>query len=685
MKEFLCRIDALGSITYLRYNGKSSFRSVFGGILTLLLGSLGLIILVFFGLQFISKSDFQELDLEIKNEQYEPIPLNNQLKFALHTLQDNKLALRPDMYNITVRTIRRDFNNNIFEEDQLRLEQCKSENWKEVDKSEFDYFGLDSALCLYTSDLKISTLSYIAKTEYIFFTVSINRNLTSPSMRSYMKNEMKKSLPMVILYYIDTSFNSSKIKNKTDYYINTLPVNLSYTDIRESYLIFARNKLTEVQNFLFGSNEIHHEAFSRMNLRENISVREEDETELCKIYIVRSERFRHKYVNYMKLSDLFSQIGGSLNALYICFNIITTFFNGILSENALHNMILDKLETDEIITKSNNLWDKKNNEIEKSKQKKVTKEIKPPEEANQDIHVKIFKRSSIVKEGLVKEDDSNIRKLNDKCILPNLANYDDFYNIENNKLSASMIEENSNNRLVNSQVRTSFYKLNKNKEIVRNAINSHHIQPRRLFPLPASACFYSDKVPKAHADFSKLEDEKIPLRKRNTIRLNFDEKIIANKTQIHRDKIRLFYKAEGNQQYRFTFCGRICLDFFYPCMCQKKKRKSDKKFLYTIIDYYLSNSLEVSNIMKNNWDIEMIKFLILDSAQYDAYDKIPFLNGLEVMMMFQKEKLRKFHRLNINRFALPPLDEGEEAEIKNLTMDEKLLALTDNRKDDINS
>ena len=49
--------------------------------------------------------------------------------------------------------------------------------------------------------------------------------------------------------------------------------------------------------------------------------------------------------------------------------------------------------------------------------------------------------------------------------------------------------------------------------------------------------------------------------------------------------------------------------------------------------------MEVSNFMKFYWDIELIKFLIFDNKQFDAYEKIPLLNGLDVMEVFQDNYL----------------------------------------------
>ena len=48
----------------------------------------------------------------------------------------------------------------------------------------------------------------------------------------------------------------------------------------------------------------------------------------------------------------------------------------------------------------------------------------------------------------------------------------------------------------------------------------------------------------------------------------------------------------------------------------------EKFFVYKFVDSYLNRSMEVSNLMKFYWDIEILKFLLLDNFQYDAFKKI---------------------------------------------------------------
>jgi len=158
----------------------------------------------------------------------------------------------------------------------------------------------------------------------------------------------------------------------------------------------------------------------------------------------------------------------------------------------------------------------------------------------------------------------------------------------------------------------------------------------------------------------------------------FNENTIAEKASIVRKRVRNILNRREGHFLSADICYIVCIRFLASCFCSSTfkscQRNKESTYIFSLINNYLNRSMEVTNLMKNYWDIELMKFLLLDFKQYDAYRKISFLNGLEIMQIDKDKEMRT--DIVTKRKSFKVMDNQLEKIIRNYSLDEKLLALT---------
>lgn len=633
MKACLHNLDFLGTITNLRYNGYSTYRSRIGGVLTLLIFFMGLAVVLFFYKRYTSLQNYSvSQDFHVKDTD-DQVPMNRKLKIAVDTFFHGQKEFRNDFLELQPYLVTKEEISMPHTLKRLNFVKCNKTEW-DIDR-DFEYNDLANAHCIDVDDLLLSDTLQNKNISYISIVFSIKLDRSESDKANEFNNQQIKNiinaLPTVKFYFRDSYYTlHSEVSHeiKLFNYINKFSMTLSMNSIKESTLKFGQDLLIIYQDNLFGFYEKKYDVFNMNSISHMSSDRPEDVLDIYKINIYASERKVEIIVELTKLTDFISQVGGALNALLISFQLLTGFLNNIFATVSMSNLMFAKLEIEESRGRFNSL------------------QLRFKDEKNKKVEVK-----QVIEEENKRNLDESNNRLNDVSNSP--------YAKESSKVEIYSLNQ-SKNLLHNSK------KLNE-IQIEENSLN---LNQKKKSPIQEDKT--KPKKLESNLKHSVLENnQRKPLAENEE---PFNPRVIACKVIDTRSSVRQVIFDRKGKKIQISSTQLICIKYLgcmlFDCCCCRKTRSI--KIIYNIIDDYFNRSMEITNLMKSHWDLEILKFLLFNQDQFDAFQKIPFLNGIEIIKLQQDDEMK----MKIKSLLMKKMTEKSEYNLRNLQMNEKLLALT---------
>lgn len=605
-------LDFLGTSTILRYNGYTSYRSRFGGFLSTLLILLGSIIFFFFMIKYLSKNEYYIFVDSNLNNLDKPYPLSDKFRLAIHTQFDGEFQFRDDLFEIEPKFIYSNPKLKQYQEFHLTISSCNHTSWDFVNK-EFEKNDIKSARCVDAKGAKLT--KEVLNWDSLYVSLRVKLKQDNKELENSIKSQILESLPQVIVYIIDSYYTIDKAI-ETKYQINKWAMNITYDKMKESVVKYSDDKKIAYRDNLISQSSEEDFMFTINSITHDSADRSKSNSLLYKIDFYMADRYKIVKIEYSKMTDFISQVGGSLNFMLICFQIFTSFFNNAFSLSEMLNLLFSKIHNEEELKDSCKFIVSNANTKNDKKQSKISQNLNQDEKQmfNNAKTSGVDRKSSSICNSQIRSADQSMNNL---------------------------IKEEKKDLSINS-----------NNDLEKRGFETLKQENNKSFKNSSSLCI---------ADKEKNET------------VIYDYQVIARKMKDAREEINKLIGKNSSRPLRSSTCYVICIKYLQCCLCNCclcPKYKSTV-YLYNLLDYYLTRSMETTNIMKNYWDVELIKFLIFNKTQFENYKKIPFLNGLSVMQIQEEDEMKIKLKTSIRRM----LTLNSEESIRNYSMDEKLYAL----------
>lgn len=338
MKYFL-QLDFVGDTIDLVHEKRTRTSTFLGSVLTM---SIGIICAVFGFIEAINIFSRKTYNLSLSNyyEDISRINATNNFPFSwgIWKLGQKAVVNQSSYFTITPRLWNVSFDSNGVKKAgpiPLKTESCK--NFKndnlygkrsEYLRSAFSDDIINNVLeCLdQTQDLNFLNLEGEKYQNHFFFTINACDNSTSKVMCKPI-GEIENMLADAYLAIATPNYNfdNSNFTNPEQFYVGLQLFKIDAESM--SKILFKYNKIIYNSNNGIISNEIESKTFYQMETGLQIVYPKRTGTQFGSITLVTNHVNIIYNRNYTKIQNVFAEIGGIANALYILFYITNMYFS----------------------------------------------------------------------------------------------------------------------------------------------------------------------------------------------------------------------------------------------------------------------------------------------------------------------------------------------------------------------
>ena len=610
LKNFIRFCDIFGILVTFRINNKIKYRSIDGGIATIIFLIYSIFFAIYLGIPFIKRKN---IDFIYSNKIVQSQPYIN--------LTDSNFSLAFGIqYPINLSSAINDFEKyfnysmilkEVIEKTSIKnypieLKYCLLSDFNGIINSSFYMNNIDKMFCPVLNNSLNFTLDGLLTDNYYKY-IQIEIHLTEYGMNNLeeLRNILQKYPIEMTLFFIDTGIDYQNRKNPLPSFINYINKGLDLYFLKTTEIDFSTIEFTNDEHLIFndGKKRIdstfdkNEDSFHYINSREEIN-----ETTVGKIIIKASSKVIILSRKYQKLPSFVGQLSGVIEQAYLIIFLIVTFIERQAIENKLiHHMFK---------MKGSKIYD-------------------------MDYYLNIFHKEKINNDvmNLIKKFDFQIekttqgtisRRKSQMILLNNHKIKSLFFDKNENPDTNSIIKnENENENTLNkSSSRKAINNKDNNFEIIKEkpsiiqeeklSVKSENINARRLSNLPNKNT--TNDIDETNNNLSNI-NEKVNIK---------EEK-----------KLKAYEKAEKD----FPSTSVLSIFFTYLCRCtcdyQRRKYQLISK-ANGKINYYL----EIVNYVKGMQEIDLFKYCLFDKEQIFILDylaKPPFrINNKEINCIYNE-------------------------------------------------
>ena len=603
MSFFILRYcDLLGQQVGLRYKGFNRYKSSLGGILTILLLISSLVLIGFMLNSYINKTDVRIVYEIAKYLDSDIIDTSQEFEFAVKTLYGQDFAIREDLFSINLYVIEMSLNNKSYSKTILRKKNCTISDYSKV-ATQFQLYKLDdSAICFNTTGVTLKGNNLISNiSSFMTLEYRININDTNSD---YMNQQITNLRPTSYLYFQDSFLQPRDKLNMINSYINNLNVGITFLNFKELDVFFSADMLIITEDKIINDQFSEIKKIILNSYRDKVNVRGNGSVSL-NINFLPATQANVYVISYMKFSELLANLGALLNIMYLIFNLIVYSWDIGSTESALSESLMQEykvcLEKEELKLKQfGSVNNSSINSIMGNENKLVRKAI-----SNQDFPENF---DEIKKQPIISLNNNPIQSSNLKnrhIIRPLVINIE-------NPLSAKTNNNNLQNSITN--------RISENRSIIKSKIDFQGI------------------------DLMNKEEEQNKKIFAEAYELNANQKNEEQNRNQESLKLKDYeIKSKVKKEIKLNPFLWLLLKYFRCCFPIYSK----KRILFQEIESYLNDSMDVFNIHKMHFDLQILKSILFDDKQKKMLRKIPIKNALVVF-----EKLRSIDSLSEEKVAI---------------------------------
>ena len=374
VKNFIKKCDNFGTFVTFRINNEIEYKSLIGGITTILFLILSITYSIYVGIPFITR---QNIEFIYSNKIIESQPFINltdikfNLGFGIQYQEDAKTAIYDagKYFNFSIK-IKEWIGVDEIYEYPFGLKKCTHSDFFDLVNSSFDMNGVGGMLCPILNESVNFTLDGLY-TDYYYKFIELEVRLTEYGMNNLeeVRYFMQHNPIEMDIYFLDTAIHYQNRSKPLPVYINYLVKGLDLNFIKTSEILLSTIEFTNDEN-LFFTNE---NTYIRATFDKNedsfhlISSRADLNENLVGKYILKvSSKVLCLSRKYQKLPSFIADLTGILEEILL----VTLFLINVMERQAINNKLIHKMlkikgsknyDVDYFLTVFNR--DKLNNEV----------------------------------------------------------------------------------------------------------------------------------------------------------------------------------------------------------------------------------------------------------------------------------------------------------------------------------
>lgn len=335
MSHFVKEIDYCGSIVGIMYNGNRRYKSLIGGILTMIaISGILAVAVYYFNIFFSQKTAKMSLE-NIKY--YEPPNLNISKDFifavmmqyhGINTFMNDKVKV--DAFYVKTESKK-------TQQEKVSSVPCVQADYQ--NDSLYKSLELNKAVCFNISGIELegANVNNVFSYFQIRFLLCIDDGNCYP--KEHLNTFFQDNKPLAIVYFLDSTFQINNKKERCKTFINSVDVNITYNNAKSTNIYFSKNKMKVDDNYFFSTSPKINERFMIDTFRDLVSVRTEEQTEALIINFMSSKNEQIINITYMQLSELLANIGALVNVIILFLSSIGNFINHYYFQSDLMNAL----------------------------------------------------------------------------------------------------------------------------------------------------------------------------------------------------------------------------------------------------------------------------------------------------------------------------------------------------------
>lgn len=446
--------DMLGSFTGFRIKGHHRIRSNLGGFFTLFSIIAAIVTICFFGNMYISKKEVSQINNVKKYWNSQNFTVTDRFKFAVTNKYLGEIDMRQDFWRMEAYYVVYNVKDYTFKETKINSYNCTKDEWTNVE-DQFDFLSLNKAYCYDVLGYELSgnTNTEIFNSIKIKYSLNIDINDLTSEWNTQMQKEIATLMPVSTFYFKEGVFEISGESTEPTYYINSISINLTYSNVKELDIAISDDELIINEDKIIVSTPRKKSAYVVSQAQEKISVRASTQTNTLAIQLRASAVKNILNINFMTFSEMLARIGGIVQNLFAILFLINYLKNYWEYEMTMYNDIFKRIENDALVSKNYEIprklfWDSNVNIVNNSKIGNI------PSKTN------VLKNRS-----LCSLNKSNVDKNKESKLSSNLASKLFKLPDDQNKQEASM--SNSNLKMINN-INTNNMDKHDNHNIIAN-------------------------------------------------------------------------------------------------------------------------------------------------------------------------------------------------------------------------
>jgi hypothetical protein len=323
------KLDLFGTVVGLSYkNGKTYYRSTFGGILFIFTSLISIGVFAFYFTKFMAR-DLPYMNSILEKYSNPPHIDTSNFKFAIMTQYFSENIFNHDVFDLKVSHIIKKNGREI--KTHLQLINCTDDMFPEA-KVEFKNLELSKGLCVDTNNtfLEGSNLSDLFAYISIEFLMCLNKSYCMES--SKLSSFIAESLPLAVVYLYDTVFQTTNKYKLTNKFINNFDVRMTFNNVKTSNIYLSENFINVEKGFFLEKNLEVHNGIVFDSFRDSVSVRAGYQNNSLSINLMTSKTSSRINISYMQLSELIANVGAIVGNIYHLAFFLSRFFNQMFYE-----------------------------------------------------------------------------------------------------------------------------------------------------------------------------------------------------------------------------------------------------------------------------------------------------------------------------------------------------------------
>ena len=659
-KHIIRFCDIFGILVTFRINDKVKYKSIDGGVISIIFFAYSIFFLIYLGIPFIKRKN---IDFIYSNKIIESEPFINltethfNLAFGIQFQRNSSPAMNTflNYFNYSI-IIKESTDRNSLNNIKLGIKKCEYSNFKDILNQSFYRNNIDDMYCPILNNSINFTLDGLYTDNYFKY-IEISFNLTEYGMNNVENvRKLMQNYPIeMTIFFLDTGIDFQSRKKPLPTYINYVTKGLDLFFLKTTELFFSTIEFNNDENLIFTRNKKKTDImFDKSEDSFHFVTSRDDEYEIGKFILKASTKDIILSRKYQKLPSFVGQLSGVIEQAYFILFIIVTFIERQAIENKLiHKMLKMKgsknydmdyyLNTFHKENIKNNIMDlikKGNFDIEKTNQGGINSRRK-----SQMLLLYQNKLKSMLLEEEKKKkslEEAKKEKTKTKKVKINKfsfkKNNNKFHKFSKNKIGNEIKKSNSLKKISNNENKINI--IEEDKKICLNSSSNLSGKENLSVILEEQdkQSAKSDIIEQRHiSNMNLFEEEEIIVE-------DFEEE-----NEKYEKKMKAYKKAEDD--FPNTSVLSIFFTYIFHCKCwnyQRRKYKLIRKAKGKI-NYYL----EIVNYVKGMQEIDLFKYCLFDKEQIYLLDylaKPPFrINHEEIVCIYNEFEKDQYTFQNIGK------------------------------------